>query len=117
MWTLPVVTDPDACISAATSGGQRASCLRVVIADDDVLMRVGLASLLDRPGFKVVGQAADAVEVVSLVDQHHPDLAVVDIRMPLTHSTEGLDAAKAIRQESTRHWYTSWFRRVVAIIH
>lgn len=100
MRTLPVVTDPDACTSAAPGGGQPASCLNVVIADDDVLMREGLASLLDRPGFKVVGQAADAVEVVSLVDQHHPDLAVVDIRMPPTHSTEGLDAAKAIRQES-----------------
>ncbi|KWX23662.1 MULTISPECIES: response regulator [Mycolicibacterium] len=76
------------------------SALRVVVADDDVLLREGLASLLDRSGFEVVGQAADATELLALVRDHAPQLAVVDIRMPPTHTTEGLDAAKVIRTES-----------------
>jgi DNA-binding NarL/FixJ family response regulator len=76
--------------------------LNVVIADDDVLLREGLASLLDRSGFEVVGRAADGAEVLSLVREYRPDLVVTDIRMPPTHSTEGLDAAKVIRQESPR---------------
>lgn len=74
--------------------------LRVVVADDDVLLREGLASLLDRSGFDVVGQAADATELLALVRDQAPQLAVVDIRMPPTHTTEGLDAAKVIRTES-----------------
>lgn len=76
------------------------NALRVVVADDDVLLREGLASLLDRSGFDVVGQAADAAELLALVRDHAPQLAVVDIRMPPTHTTEGLDAAKVIRAES-----------------
>ncbi|MHC9290984.1 response regulator [Mycobacterium sp. LTG2003] len=76
------------------------SALQVVVADDDVLLREGLASLLDRSGFEVVGQAADAAELLALVRDHAPQLAVVDIRMPPTHTTEGLDAAKVIRSES-----------------
>lgn len=76
------------------------SALRVVVADDDVLLREGLASLLDRSGFEVVGQAADATELLALVRDQAPQLAVVDIRMPPTHTTEGLDAAKVIRTES-----------------
>lgn len=75
------------------------SALRVVVADDDVLLREGLASLLDRSGFAVVGQAADATELLALVRDQAPQLAVVDIRMPPTHTTEGLDAAKVIRAE------------------
>ncbi len=75
------------------------SALRVVVADDDVLLREGLASLLDRSGFDVVGQAADATELLALVRDQTPQLAVVDIRMPPTHTTEGLDAAKVIRTE------------------
>jgi DNA-binding NarL/FixJ family response regulator len=71
----------------------------VVVADDDVLLREGLASLLDRSGFQVVGQAGDAQELVALVREHEPKLVIVDIRMPPTHSTEGLDAAHTIRQE------------------
>jgi DNA-binding NarL/FixJ family response regulator len=73
---------------------------RVIIADDDVLLREGLASLLDRSGFHVVGQAANGTELIALVADHRPDLAIVDIRMPPTHSTEGLDAANAIRAKS-----------------
>lgn len=72
---------------------------RVVVADDDVLLREGLASLLDRSGFEVVGQAGDGVELLALVRSTKPEVAIVDIRMPPTHATEGLDAARVIRQE------------------
>jgi DNA-binding NarL/FixJ family response regulator len=72
---------------------------RVVLADDDVLLREGLASLLERSGYQVVGQAGDATELTALVREHIPDLVVIDIRMPPTHSIEGLDAARVIRQE------------------
>jgi serine/threonine-protein kinase PknK len=72
---------------------------RVVIADDDVLLREGLASLLERGGCEVVGQAGDGTELLRLVDEHQPDLAVVDIRMPPAHRTEGLDAAHVIREQ------------------
>ena len=75
------------------------SAVRVVVADDDVLLREGLASLLRRSGFDVVGQAGDATELLDAVRELRPELAVVDIRMPPTHGTEGLDAAKTIRQE------------------
>ena len=72
---------------------------RVVLADDDVLLREGLASLLERSGYEVVGQAGDASELLALIRQHVPDLVVLDIRMPPSNSTEGLDAALVIRQE------------------
>jgi len=72
---------------------------RVVVADDDVLLREGVASLLDRSGFDVVGQAADARRLLELVREHEPDLAVIDIRMPPNHTTEGLEAARQIREE------------------
>ena len=72
---------------------------RVALAEDDVLLREGLASLLERSGFAVVGQGGDAAELIALVREHRPDLVVVDIRMPPGHSTEGLDAARVIRQE------------------
>lgn len=71
----------------------------VVIADDDVLLREGIASLLERSGFHVVGQAGDGVELLSLARSTRPDLAIVDIRMPPAHATEGLDAARVIREE------------------
>jgi DNA-binding NarL/FixJ family response regulator len=72
---------------------------RVVLADDDVLLREGLASLLERSGFEVVGQAGDGSELVGLVREHRPDLVLVDIRMPPNHATEGLEAAQVIRAE------------------
>jgi DNA-binding NarL/FixJ family response regulator len=75
------------------------SGLRVVLADDDVLLREGLASLMERSRFQVVGQAGDAAQLLALVADQTPDLAVIDIRMPPTHTTEGLDAARQIRQE------------------
>jgi DNA-binding NarL/FixJ family response regulator len=71
----------------------------VIVADDDVLLREGLASLLDRSGFEVVGQAGDGAQLLELVRRHLPELAVVDIRMPPTYTIEGLEAARAIRRE------------------
>jgi DNA-binding NarL/FixJ family response regulator len=71
----------------------------VVLADDDVLLREGLAGLLQRSGFEVVGQAGTASELIALVREHRPDLAIVDIRMPPTHTNEGLEAARVIREE------------------
>jgi DNA-binding NarL/FixJ family response regulator len=71
----------------------------VVIADDDLLLREGVASLLTQAGYDVVGQAGDASALLSLVREHRPELAIVDIRMPPDHGTEGLQAAQAIREE------------------
>jgi DNA-binding NarL/FixJ family response regulator len=73
--------------------------LRVVLAEDDVLLREGMASLLQRSGFEVLGQAADAEGLLSLVRNTPPELVVVDIRMPPGYSTEGLQAARVIREE------------------
>jgi DNA-binding NarL/FixJ family response regulator len=75
------------------------SGVQVVVADDDVLLREGLASLLERSGFDVIGRAGDATELLALTRDHKPALVVVDIRMPPTHTTEGLDAARVIREE------------------
>jgi DNA-binding NarL/FixJ family response regulator len=72
---------------------------RVVLADDDVLLREGLASLLERSGFEVVGRCGSAPELLAFVREHRPDLVIVDIRMPPDHTTEGLDAARVIRAE------------------
>ena len=71
----------------------------VVIADDDLLLREGIASLLAQAGYSVVGQAGDATELIGLVRVHRPDVAIVDIRMPPDYATEGLRAAQAIREE------------------
>jgi DNA-binding NarL/FixJ family response regulator len=73
--------------------------LRVIVADDDVLLREGLASLLQRSGFDVVGQAGDGAELLALVREKAPNLVVTDIRMPPSNTTEGLDAARIIREE------------------
>jgi DNA-binding NarL/FixJ family response regulator len=72
---------------------------RVAVAEDDVLMREGVASLLERGGYEVVGQAGDGSELLRIVREDRPDLAIVDIRMPPTHSTEGLEASATIRRE------------------
>jgi len=72
---------------------------RVVLADDDVLLREGLASLLERSGFDVVAQAGDGVTAIRACREQEPDLLLIDIRMPPTHTTEGLEAAHAIREE------------------
>jgi DNA-binding NarL/FixJ family response regulator len=71
----------------------------VIVADDDVLLREGLSSLLGHSGFDVVGQTGNATETLALVRAENPDLLVVDIRMPPTNTTEGLDVAGVIRGE------------------
>jgi serine/threonine-protein kinase PknK len=71
----------------------------VVLAEDDVLLREGLAGLLERSGFDVVGQAGDGAGLLALVRATTPDLAIIDIRMPPTQATEGLEAARVIRAE------------------
>ena len=73
--------------------------LRVVLADDSVLLREGIARLLTEAGIEVVAQAGDATQLLSAVREHQPDVAIVDIRMPPTHTDEGLRAAEAIRDE------------------
>ena len=76
--------------------------MRVVIADDSVILREGLARLLTEAGFEVIGQAADAAELLAQVDAHRPDVAIVDIRMPPTHTDEGLRAARDLRARHPR---------------
>jgi DNA-binding NarL/FixJ family response regulator len=71
--------------------------VRVVVADDAVILREGLSRLLVEAGFEVVGLAADAEELCALVGRLQPDVAIIDIRMPPTHTDEGLQAAKLIR--------------------
>ncbi len=73
--------------------------MRVALADDDVLLREGIASLLSRSGYDVVGQAGDADGLLAVVRAQRPELVIVDIRMPPRHATEGLDAARVIRDE------------------
>jgi DNA-binding NarL/FixJ family response regulator len=73
--------------------------MRVVVAEDSVLLREGIARLLGEHGFEVVGQAGDADDLVRKVGAHKPDVAVVDIRMPPTNTDDGLRAALRIRDE------------------
>jgi DNA-binding NarL/FixJ family response regulator len=80
----------------ATSTGTRT---RVVIAEDSVLLRAGIVRLLEESGFEVAGQAGDAEDLLRKVGAHKPDVAVIDVRMPPTHTDEGLRAARRIRAE------------------
>src|SRR5436305_7587918 len=73
--------------------------MRVVVAEDSVLLREGIVRLLTEAGFDVVAQAGDAEDLLRKTRAHKPDVAVIDIRMPPDHSDEGLRAAKAIRSE------------------
>jgi DNA-binding NarL/FixJ family response regulator len=73
--------------------------VRVVIADDSVLLREGLSRLLEESGFEVAAQAGDAEDLMRKVGAHRPDVAVVDVRMPPSHTDEGLQAARRIRNE------------------
>lgn len=73
--------------------------LRVVLAEDSVLLREGLARLLEDSGFEVAGQAGDGEDLLRKVGAHKPDVAVIDVRMPPTHTDEGLRAAQRIRAE------------------
>jgi class 3 adenylate cyclase/CheY-like chemotaxis protein len=80
----------------------RTTALRVVLADDSVLLREGVAALLEEQGFDVVGQAGDADDLLALVDETLPDIAIVDIRMPPTKTDEGIRAAHEIRRRYPR---------------
>lgn len=73
--------------------------MRVILADDDVLLRTGVARLLEDGGFDVIGQAGDGAELLDLVRRETPDVVVVDIRMPPTLTDEGLQAANRIRTD------------------
>jgi DNA-binding NarL/FixJ family response regulator len=73
--------------------------LRLVLADDSMLLREGIARLLTESGFEIVGQAGGADDLVAAVRRHRPDVAIIDIRMPPDHTDEGLRAAEAIRAE------------------
>jgi DNA-binding NarL/FixJ family response regulator len=72
--------------------------IRIVLADDAVLLREALAAALEASGFRVVGQTEDVPGLLALVAGERPDVAIVDVRMPPTHSTEGLEAARHIRR-------------------
>jgi DNA-binding NarL/FixJ family response regulator len=73
--------------------------VRVVVADDSTLLREGIVRLLEESGIEVVGQAGDAEDLMRKVRAHKPDVAIVDVRMPPTHTDEGLRAAREIRAE------------------
>jgi class 3 adenylate cyclase/CheY-like chemotaxis protein len=77
--------------------GERPPALRVVLADDSVLLREGIALVLEHAGFEIVGQSDNAEDLLLEVDEQHPDVVVTDIRMPPDHSDEGLRAAERIR--------------------
>ena len=94
-----VVVGPELLDNRAVRDGRPMARARVVVAEDDVLLREGLASLLERSGFEVAGQTDNGQELVELVRGEKPELVLVDIRMPPTHTTEGLEAAQAIREE------------------
>jgi DNA-binding NarL/FixJ family response regulator len=74
----------------------------VALADDSVLLREGIAALLEEAGFDVVGQAGTAEDLLTLIDEALPDVAIVDIRMPPTKTDEGLQAAREIRRRQPR---------------
>jgi DNA-binding NarL/FixJ family response regulator len=78
------------------------AAVRVILAEDNALLRAGLAELLRREDIEVAGEAADAADLLNLVRRTMPDVVVVDVRMPPTHTTEGLEAAQAIRSEHGR---------------
>lgn len=73
--------------------------MRIVLGEDSVLLREGIARLLEDSGFEVVGRAGDAEDLLRKVRAHKPDVAIVDIKMPPTHTDEGLRAARSIRAE------------------
>ncbi|HEY7150361.1 MAG TPA: response regulator transcription factor [Solirubrobacterales bacterium] len=85
-------------VSRGPGGEGEAAGPRVVVADDSVLLREGLVRLLEERGFEVVGQAGDADDLVRKVGAHKPDVALVDIRMPPTHTDDGLRAARTITE-------------------
>ena len=95
--------------------------MRVVLADDAALLRESLAQVLESRGFDVVGQAGDGEELLKLIDREQPDVALVDIRMPPTHTVEGIEAAREIRARHpavgvlvlSQHLQTEYALRVI----
>lgn len=85
--------------AAPAARKRRISGLKAVVADDSVLLREGIVRLLEDSGVEVVGQAGDAEDLLRKVRVHRPDVAVVDVRMPPTHTSEGLTAAMIIREQ------------------
>ena len=108
LWSLPDLPDPERIFQLEEPGlagdfpplraRPGATPVRVVLADDSVLLREGIARLLDDAGFDVVAQSGNAEDLLRHVAMHRPDVAVVDIRMPPTQTDEGLRAAKEIRE-------------------
>jgi DNA-binding NarL/FixJ family response regulator/class 3 adenylate cyclase len=96
---LGQAVDPDAQAEPVGGSAQKADKLRVVLADDSVLLREGIALLLTEAGFEVVGQSDTADDLLLKVRSYAPDVAVVDIRMPPTQTDEGLRAAQEIRSK------------------
>lgn len=72
--------------------------MRVIVADDVLLMRVGICTVLGEAGYEVVAEANDAASAIAAAIEHEPDVAIIDIRMPPTHTDEGLVAARTIRE-------------------
>jgi serine/threonine-protein kinase PknK len=99
MQAMTSSTEPGRPGPPAAGDGAAVTGLRVVLGEDDVLLREGLASLLERSGFEVAGQAGDGPRLLALARETVPGLVVTDIRMPPTHTTEGLETARVIRQE------------------
>jgi DNA-binding NarL/FixJ family response regulator/class 3 adenylate cyclase len=89
---------PGELVPPATNGSAEGLAMRVVIADDSVLLREGIAKLLEDAGFEVAGQSGTADDLLLKVRSYKPDVAIIDIRMPPTHTDEGLRAAKEIRE-------------------
>jgi DNA-binding NarL/FixJ family response regulator/class 3 adenylate cyclase len=100
LWSLPELPEPERIFQLDEPGRARpgATPVRVVLAEDSVLLREGVARLLDDAGFDVVAQSGNAEDLLRHVAMHQPDVAVVDIRMPPTQTDEGLRAAKEIRE-------------------
>jgi DNA-binding NarL/FixJ family response regulator len=86
-------------VVGATGNQQQQDPIRIVIAEDSVLLREGIVLLLEESGFQVAGQAQDAEDLLRKVGAHKPDIAIIDVRMPPTHTDEGLRAAQRIRAE------------------
>jgi DNA-binding NarL/FixJ family response regulator/class 3 adenylate cyclase len=91
---VPVGEDPSMAFRVL---GKATAPIRIVLADDSVLFREGVARVLTDAGFVITGRASDAQELLAIVEREGPDLVITDIRMPPTHTTEGLEAARRIR--------------------
>jgi two-component system, response regulator PdtaR len=92
----PEPTDAEAAASPASSGAERSGGLRVVVAEDEALIRLDLAEMLTELGYEVVGQASDGKQAVELVKEHRPDVVIMDVKMPVL---DGISAAEQIGKD------------------